>query len=136
MEGGALARKLQVKPGARVLVLDGPEGYEETLGPLPENVVLETEPGEDGVYDVVQVFVKDRLDVERRAAAALRALRPGGVLWFAYPKQAAKVATDLTRDRGWDVVAQAGLRPIAQVAVDEVWSALRFRPVADVRPRG
>ena len=135
MEAGALARKLQVKAGSRVLVLDAPERYEETLGPLPEAVVVETSPGEAGAYDVVQVFVKDRLDVERRAAAALRALRPGGVLWFAYPKQAAKVATDLTRDRGWDVVAQAGLRPVAQVAVDEVWSALRFRPEADVRPR-
>ena len=131
MEAAALARKLQVKPGNRVLVLDAPEGYLEVLG-----APADAEPAQDGAYDVVQVFVKDRLDVERHAATAFRALRPGGVLWFAYPKQSAKVATDLTRDRGWDVVAQAGLRPVAQVAIDEVWSALRFRPEADVRQRG
>ena len=125
-----LARKLQVKPASRVLVLDAPEGYVERLG-----AAAETEPREDGAYDVVQVFVKDRLDVERRAAPALRALRRGGVLWFSYPKRASQVATDLTRDHGWDVVAQAGLRPVAQVSVDEVWSALRFRPASDVRPR-
>jgi SAM-dependent methyltransferase len=117
-----LARKLQVKPGTRVLVLDAPDAYLERLGDPAE-----TEPRDDAAYDVVQVFVKDRLDVERRAAAALRALRPGGVLWFSYPKRSSKVATDLTRDHGWDVVARAGLRPVAQVSVDEVWS--------DVRPR-
>lgn len=130
MAASSLEHKLQMKPESRVLVLDAPSGYLERL-----DAVAETEPREDGAYDVVQVFVKDRLDVERRAAAALRALRPGGALWFAYPKRSSGVATDLTRDRGWDVVAHAGLRPVAQVAVDEVWSALRFRPTEDVRPR-
>ena len=136
MSGRALATKLGVKPGNRVLVLDAPAEYGELLGPLPEGAQVDDEARGERGYDLVHVFVKDRLDVERLAPAAFRALRPGGVLWFSYPKQAAKVATDLTRDRGWDVVAQAGLRPVAQVAVDDIWSALRFRPAADVGTGG
>ncbi len=135
MEPSSLAQKLQMRPGSRVLVVNAPEDYLAALSPLPEGA--EVSEGEDatGQYDVVQTFVKDRLDVERYAALALGALRAGGVLWFSYPKQSSKVATDLTRDRGWDVVARAGLRPVAQVSVDDVWSAVRFRPEADVDPR-
>ncbi len=129
-----LAAKLQVKPGSRLLVLNAPEGYRSALEPLPEDAEVSETPDE-GAFDVVQAFVKDRLDVERYAAEAIRALKPGGALWFSYPKQSAKVATDLTRDKGWDVVARAGLRPVAQVAVDDVWSALRFRPERHVGRR-
>ena len=129
----ALAGKLRVKPGARVLLVNAPPGYAARLDPLPEGAEVAETP--DGEFDVVQAFVKDRLDVERYAEPAIRSLRRGGALWFAYPKQASKVATDLTRDKGWDIVARAGLRPVAQVSVDDVWSALRFRPTADVKPR-
>ena len=48
------------------------------------------------------------------------------------PKRSAKVATDLTRDHGWEAFAKAGWRPVTQVSVDDVWSALRFRPLAEV----
>jgi hypothetical protein len=47
-------------------------------------------------------------------------------------EQCSKVKTDLTRDVGWEIVSQAGLRPVTQVSVNEVWSALRFRPVERV----
>ncbi|MGH3665245.1 MAG: hypothetical protein ACRDU8_03995 [Egibacteraceae bacterium] len=57
----------------------------------------------------------------------------GGLLWPAYPKRSAKVDTDLTRDVGWDAVTKAGWDGIAQVSVDDVWSAVRFRPVADIK---
>jgi len=45
-----------------------------------------------------------------------------------YPKQSARIPTNSTRDAGWDVLHQAGLRPVTQIAVDAVWSALGFRP--------
>jgi hypothetical protein len=49
------------------------------------------------------------------------------VIWISYPKQAAKVPTDITRDRGWDAITSEGWRPVTQVSVDDVWSALRWR---------
>ena len=50
-----------------------------------------------------------------------------GRLWFAYPKRSGPVRTDITRDRGWEALVEAGFLGVAQVAIDETWSALRFR---------
>ena len=63
------------------------------------------------------------------------ALKLGGLLWFSYPKKSSKVETDITRDVGWDALGSTGLRPVTQVAIDDTWSALRFRPVVDVKSR-
>jgi hypothetical protein len=129
-----LARKLQIRPGSRVLVLNAPTGYRERLSPLPEGAELAATLGEDE-FDVVHLFVDDSEQLDRDGPGAIRAVREGGVLWISYPKRTAKVDTDLTRDVGWETVKGAGLRPVSQVSVDEVWSALRFRPADQVSSR-
>lgn len=130
MADTSLAKKLGLKPGQHAVVLNAPEGYRERLGALPDEVELAERL--EGAADFVQVFVRDRAAVERDVPAALAAVKPGGLLWLTYPKQSSKVKTDITRDRGWDVVYAAGWRPVTQIAIDETWSALRFRPRADV----
>jgi hypothetical protein len=85
--------------------------------------------------DFVQLFVRDSAELAQHAPAALAAIKPDGVLWIAYPKQSAKVKTDITRDRGWEPVIAAGLRPVTQIAVDETWSALRWRPIELVKSK-
>jgi hypothetical protein len=80
----------------------------------------------------MHLFVANKAELGRLAPVALAALRPGGLLWIAYPKKSAKTGADITRDEGWDVIVAAGLRPVTQIAIDDMWSALRFRPVAEV----
>jgi hypothetical protein len=130
----ALIKKLQLKPGLRVLFVNAPEGYVAALGPLPGGVVSADGPA--GTLDFVQLFVRDSAELAALAPVALAAIRRDGVLWIAYPKQSAKVKTDITRDRGWDPITAAGLRPVTQIAIDETWSALRWRPVELVKSRG
>jgi hypothetical protein len=65
-------------------------------------------------------------------SVAIAALKYDGLLWISYPKRSSKVETDLTRDRGWEVMTEAGLRPVTQVSIDALWSALRFRPLERV----
>jgi hypothetical protein len=125
-----LSKKLRIQPGQRVLILNAPEGYRQELGPLPESVEI-AEAAEDK-FDFVHLFVKNVADLERLGPVALDVLKHDGLLWISYPKKSSKVATDLSRDVGWDLVTEAGLRPVTQVSVDEVWSALRFRPVERV----
>jgi hypothetical protein len=133
----SLAKKLGVKPGQCLLLLHAPSGYRERLGPLLDGVEL-VEAAEDapsGAFDAVHLFVGGKAELDRLAPgalAALAALRPGGLLWIAYPKKSAKTGTDISRDEGWDTIAAAGLRPVTQIAIDETWSALRFRPTAEV----
>jgi|WetSurMetagenome_2_1015567.scaffolds.fasta_scaffold54057_3 hypothetical protein len=126
-----LVKKLQLKPGQQALFLNAPEGYVASLGPLPDGVALVDGP--TGTLDFVQIFVRDSAELTTHAPAALAAIKLDGVLWIAYPKQSAKVKTDLTRDRGWEPVTALGLRPVTQIAIDETWSALRWRPIERVK---
>ena len=133
MAGAGLTKKLGIKPGHQMVVINAPAGYTKMLDPLPEGVGLDTRP--DGTFDFVQVFVYDKADVDNLAPKAIAVLKPGGLLWFSYPKRTAKVETDITRDVDWETPKEAGMRPVSQVSIDDTWSALRFRPVDDVKPR-
>lgn len=126
-----LAKKLGIKAGHKVLVFNAPGDYLQMLGALPEGVELAASTG--GSFDVVQVFVRSKAEIDAYAGQALESVKPGGLLWFSYPKKSSRVKTDINRDVGWDSVTGAGWENIAQVSIDETWSAGRFRPSADVK---
>jgi len=117
-----LRSKLQLRTGVRPLVLGAPNGYLERLGGD-----VDERTRQPGGHAFVQAFVRDARELEARWPDALTAGERDAVLWLCYPKQASKIETDLTRDRGWAVVDAGGYRPVRQVSVDETWSALRFR---------
>ena len=127
-----LYRKLGIKPGHRVLVLNAPDGYLEKLG-APDGVQVTTT--QEGEFDCVQAFMRSKADIDTHGPAAIEAVRPGGLVWFAYPKKSAKVKTDISRDVGWDAMTGAGWENVAQVSIDDTWSAGRFRPSSDVSAR-
>jgi hypothetical protein len=126
-----LVKRLGIKPDDRVLLLNAPEGYEQILGELPEGAVTET--NSEGLFDFVQLFVKSIADVENQAKSAIEALKPGGVIWFSYPKKSSKIKTDISRDVGWDAAREAGFEVVSAVSIDDTWSALRFRPLHEIR---
>jgi hypothetical protein len=128
MPEGDVARKLLVKPGMADRLLNPPPGHANLLGAMPEGASVSVESSEPA--DLVLLFARTRADVDAHAAAALASLKPGGLLWAAFPKGASKIQTDLTRDRGWNALTQAGLRIVTLVSLDETWSAARFRGTA------
>jgi len=125
MAASALSRKLLLRPGCRVALVNAPAGYAERLQPLPEGAAV-VEPTASGV-DVVQVFVRDMADLDR-LATAFASVGPDGLLWISYPKGGRKAGTDLNRDVLWERMSTYGLAGVTLVAVDETWSAMRFRP--------
>jgi hypothetical protein len=131
MADAALVKKLGIKAGQRVVVINAPDGYLARVDPLPEGVERVEEP--DGMVDVVHLFVHSQADLAVYGPAALGAIKPDGLLWISYPKQMSGIKTDINRDTGWDVISAAGYRPVTQVAIDDVWSALRFRPTEHVK---
>jgi hypothetical protein len=88
-------------------------------------VTLELEPA--GEYDFVHLFVKDAAELDRWISQAMDALRYDGVFWISYPKGSSGVKTDLNRDILWNRLSGQGIRPVSQVSIDKVWSAIRFR---------
>jgi hypothetical protein len=122
-----LLKKLRLLPGRRALILNAPAGYLERLGELPEGAAVAEQPAEVA-YDFVHLFVKKRAEFEALGPIARQAVRYDGILWISYPKRSAKVETDLSRDAMWELLTDFGLRPVAQISVDDTWSAVRFRP--------
>lgn len=112
--------KLGLKAGESAAQLGCPADVEQ-LAALPALAKVKGEP------DVLIGFVKSAADV----AGVLAKLQPryarGKKLWFAYPKKTGAIKTDITRDQGWEALAAADLLPVTQVAIDDTWSALRFR---------
>jgi hypothetical protein len=113
-----VAQKLQIKDGQRVQVIGAPSNVD--LG-------LPADTSGDGDADVVIAFVTRRDDIAANAGTAIEAGRRDGLTWIAYPK-AGKLGTDLNRDSLNAAMNEKGLQAVRQIAIDEVWSALRFRP--------
>jgi hypothetical protein len=130
MAASTLEKKLRFQECQRALVLNAPEGYLGRLRDLPEGVEISTEP--DGEYDFVHLFVKNGAQLDRLRQQALAAATYDCIFWVSYPKRSPKVETDLSRDFFWEAFGDAGLRPVTQISVDDTWSALRFRPKAEV----
>jgi hypothetical protein len=133
----AVPRKLGLKPSMRVLLLNAPTDYAIGLSETADDSVQVEASDGDGLFeaesfDLVQVFCANRADLERFAETAIVATKRGGRLWVSYPKGGSGVRTDLNRDVDWGPLRAAGWRPVTQVAIDPVWSALRFRPEGEV----
>ena len=130
MVDSPIAKKLQLKDDHRALLLHAPEGYQKQLGPAGKGA--DTVPYPDVEYDFVQLFAKNRKELDDCLPIALSAVTFEGLLWICYTKQSAKVATDLNRDILLKLMEPTGWRPANQIAIDEVWSAMRFRPEQQV----
>ena len=121
-----LAQKLQIKAG-KLIVLNAPKGYAELLAKELKDLTISTRAA--GQAEAVLLFVNSLAEVAERTPKAGKLVKPGGMLWIAYPKGTSKVKTDVNRDILWKAVLPLGWQPIRQIALDEVWSALRFKPM-------
>ena len=126
-------KKLGLKPGMRALVIAAPSGYLRSLAPLPEGVVISEAMG--GSHEFVQFFATRKSDIEKSAPKLLKTVVPGALVWITYPKKTSGVESDLSREAVWAAMEGTGWRPVSQIAIDEIWSALRFRPTEDVKSR-
>lgn len=122
-----VADKLLIKPGVSVWV--SPVDRIGLIGALPPGV---TTAATFEAAGVAILFVDDAAGASAAIEAHQDQLAAPGILWIAYPKGG---RADINRDSLWPLVAVHGLRPITQIAIDDTWSALRFRPLnADEPP--
>jgi hypothetical protein len=126
MAQSPLIRKLRIQPGQRLLILNPPPGYVESLRPLPEDARIAEEA--KGEVDFCHLFARNSAQLAELLPVALAACKVDGLFWVSYPKKSSKVDSDLSRDVLWELPGETGLRPVAQVSIDQTWSALRYRP--------
>jgi hypothetical protein len=85
-------------------------------------------PTLNGKFDWIQIFVRNKKELEALAPKAAKALRPESMLWISFPKGSSKIQTDLTRDKGWESLQALDLKWLTLVSVNETWSAFALRP--------
>ncbi|WP_299257195.1 hypothetical protein [uncultured Aquimarina sp.] len=129
-----LFKKLQLPPLLdEILILNEPEGFCKELDCLKDVIVKESLIQVSEV-DFALVFVTEKKQIENRIETIYPKLVGDGILWFAYPKKSSKkYSTEITRNHGWGVLGDYNLEPVRQVAIDDNWTALRFRKVSFIK---
>ena len=120
----SLADKIGIKPGTRILILDAPRDYRESLGPLPRNTYEVAAFERD--LDLIHFFTKSKSDLVALFKELKKALSVNGMLWISWPKGSSKVKTDLNENIIRDIGLKYGLVDVKVCAVDETWSGLKF----------
>jgi hypothetical protein len=117
----SLAHKLKLKPGFQAAILNSPDHYLVELA--PERVSIDH--ALNGQYDWIQVFVKNKAEMDALFPVLVAALKPESLLWISFPKSTSRIQTDLTRDKGWEAVT--GLKWLNLVSINATWSAFSLR---------
>ncbi len=115
-----LPDRLQLRD-VTLLTLGLPPDVAPQLSGVPQSVKVPKQVA------AVMLFARDSAELARLMTRLDGKWVDDPLVWVCYPKGTSGVATDLNRERLWELLAPHALRPVAQIAVTEVWSALRFR---------
>ena len=119
-----LVDKLGIKPGMKIAIVNAPENYADTLGPVPDGVTqFATVRGQ---LNFIHFFTKSRAEYESQLLALKAHLVQNGMIWISWPKGASKVPTDMNENIVRDFALANGLVNIKVAAIDAIWSGLKL----------
>ncbi len=122
--GTPLAKKLGIKEGSRIALVNAPKDFQSVLGELPDDVEFIARPTKS--LDIILFFVMSERELARDFAKLSQKLVTNGMIWIAWPKKSSGVTTDLTEGRVQRIGLDAGLVDVKICAIDEIWSGLKF----------
>lgn len=126
-----LFKKLNLGKQKLIHVLNAPESFEPALEALDGVTVQRTI---SGGCEFALAFVLTQAELDSASTRLAEACGGDAVIWMVYPKGTSKqYKCAFNRDSGWSTLGEAGFEPVRMVAVDEDWSALRFRRVDYIR---
>ncbi len=128
-----LVKKLGIKEGFRIVLVNAPENFRQELWPLSENVSVATRLVKP--LDLILLFSDAEKRLKRDFARLAAKLDSNGMLWVAWPKKSSGVLTDLSFDKVQRVGLEHGLVDVKICAVNDVWSGLKFVYRLKDRPR-
>jgi hypothetical protein len=121
-------KKLNLREEKQLLILNAPSSFEPVIGALDE--AIDVHRTIEGTYSFILAFVENASAIQATCVALKERMEDDVKLWLAYPKKSSKkYTTDINRDFGWQPLGDMGFEGVRQVAIDQDWSALRFRNV-------
>lgn len=129
----SLFDKLNLKIPRTLHVLDAPSAFDAQLASVTDiTIARQVSPGAHVESAIAFVTTQRRLD--EVSEILVNAARGDAVLWIAYPKGTSKTyRCDFSRDTGWHALGAGGFECVRQVAIDEDWTAMRFRHVSYIK---
>ena len=121
-----MAKKLGIKAGMFVMLVDAPDGFVDLLGDLPEGVAVSAGETPTAPVDIVHIFTNSMDGLFRSLDAGRRSIKQDGAIWVSWYKKAAKLPTEITEDTIREAALPLGLVDVKVCAVDEKWSGLKL----------
>ncbi len=122
--GTPLVKKLGIREGYSLLVINAPDNYFELVNPLPPNVQIANR--NESNLDVIHYFEKSLSMFEERFIHLKKQLNKNGMMWISWPKRNSGISTDMNRDLIREFILQSELVDVKVCAIDETWSGLKF----------
>jgi hypothetical protein len=127
-------KKMNFKDSPTVVVINAPVSFESNIEMMKEWTIFYRDLSLVESTNFIIAFCTMQNEVDAIAVQAATKLEGDGLLWFAYPKGTSnKFTCDFNRDTGWEILGQLGFEPVRAVAIDNDWSALRFRRVEFIK---
>jgi hypothetical protein len=131
----AIFQKLNLKAQREIAVFNVPASFEAEVAQL-KGIKILRDVRKPTAIQFALAFVTQQSELNRLSRILADGSEGDALLWFAYPKGTSKrYSCDFNRDTGWQVIRKAGFDSVRQVAIDEDWSALRFRRAEYVKTR-
>jgi hypothetical protein len=119
-----LQKKLGLKEGFSVLVLNAPKPYFDWISPLPKDIQVKSRL--TGELDFIHLFTQSQKTFETDFIKCKKYLKKDGMMWISWPKKSSKISTDIDENIIREFGLKNGLVDVKVCAVDEVWSGLKF----------
>lgn len=128
----ALLKKLNFKNQKSIVIINSPQEFEGVMNDFKMSLEVFTQPGKQ--IEFALVFCTKLQEIEKWAPVIDSEMVDDALFWFAYPKGSSKrYKCEFNRDNGWEALGKLGYEPVRMVAVDEDWSALRFRKAKNIK---
>jgi hypothetical protein len=127
-------KKLNYKDQGQVFVVNAPKSFEKDMDEMRPIAILKTSIGAAKEVAFFLGFVTKQKEVDDLTQKVAPLIKGDGLLWFAYPKGSSKkYKCEFNRDNGWNELGKHGFEPVRMIAIDEDWSALRFRKAENIK---
>ncbi len=116
-----LLTKLNHKNQSEIIILNAPKNFKNEIDEIKKNMEVSEDENIYAEIDFILVFIKNNEDIEKYSEMVLPRVSANALIWFAFLKNAAI-------DGGWEILRDYQFEPIRQIAINNEFSAIRFRP--------
>lgn len=127
-----LLKKLQIKTGFKVKVVNAPENLPAIIGNIPADIAISF--NKEIEFDGLLIFAITKADLIAMLKSETIGIKT--ICWIFYPKAKSKLASDLNLMQNWEGLKEFSLTPCGSAAIDETWTAIRIKPVSEMKRSG